>query len=344
MVHYRPGTHSARNLRELKLAIPILFLVAPTLASAADADALRDYVLGPRDKLAITATGLEEKESPAVRIDPAGNIDVGMAGTVHAAGLTVSDLRALLTDRFRKFLQEPKVMVDVVEFSSQTVTVTGAVDKPGAQQFEGPKRLLDLIALAGGLTKTAGTKIAITRYQESGPLPLPGARQDLSAGCSVGEVDIEQLTAKADPAVNIVVRSGDVIAVQLADLIYVIGEVYKPGGFAIDSHMKVTVMDVLAMAGGAKVTASPKEALVLRVTGEGNKRERIRPNVAKIMDGKAPDILLQPEDILMIPNSKERAVRLKAIDAVVPIVGIEIYRVSVTGSSSTTTSSSKTTP
>jgi polysaccharide export outer membrane protein len=327
----------------LKLAIPILVLALPLIAAAADVDAYSGYLLGPMDELAIKAAGMGENEKGKdrdaipVRIDPSGNIDVLMVGTVHAGGLTVSELRAQLTDRFRKFVRDPKVTVEVAKFRNQTVTVIGAVDKPGGQEVEGPKRLLDLIALAGGFTKAAGTKITITRYQESGTLPLSGARQDMSAGCMIGEVDIAQLTAKADPAVNIIVRSGDVISVSQADLIYVIGEVNQPGGYAFDSHTKVTVMSALGMAGGPKITASTKDVTLLRKTGEGNKRERIPQNVTKIMDGKAPDIPLQPEDVLVVSLSTERAARMKSIDTFVPIFGIEIYRVSVGNTGTTTT-------
>jgi polysaccharide export outer membrane protein len=329
----------------LKLAIAILVFALPMIAAAADADAYSGYLLGPTDELAIKAAGMgedakgKERDAISVRIDPAGNIDVLMVGTVHAGGLTVSELRAQLTERFQKYIRDPKVTVEVAKFRNQTVTVIGAVDKPGAQEVEGPKRLLDLIALAGGLSKTAGSKITITRYQESGSLPLPGARQDMSAGCMIGDVDIAQLTAKADPAVNIIVRSGDVISVSQADLIYVIGEVNQPGGYTVDSHTKVTLMNALAMAGGPKVTASTSGAFVLRLTGEGNRRERIHPEVTKIMNGKAPDILLQSNDVLVVPLSKERAARMGAVDAMVPIVGIEIYR-SAVGTSSTTTQTS----
>ena len=315
------------------------------IAAAADTDAYSGYLLGSQDELAIKAAGMgedakgKEKDAIPVRIDPAGNIDVLMVGTVRAGGLTVSELRAQLTDRYRKFIRDPHVTVEVAKFRNQTVTVIGAVDKPGAQEVEGPRRLLDLIALAGGLSKTAGTKITITRYQESGTLPLPGARQDLGAGCMIGEVDIARLTAKADPADNIIVRSGDVVSVAIADLIYVIGEVNQPGGYTVDSHTKVTLMNALAMAGGPKVTASTSGAFVLRLTGEGNRRERIHPEVTKIMNGKAPDILLQSNDVLVVPLSKERAARMGAVDAMVPIVGIEIYR-SAAGTSSTTTQTS----
>ena len=315
------------------------------IAAAADTDAYSGYLLGPTDELAVKAAGMgedakgKEKDAIPVRIDPAGNIDVLMVGTVRAGGLTVSELRAQLTERFRKYIRDPKVTVEVAKFRNQTVTVIGAVDKPGAQEVEGPRRLLDLIALAGGLSKTAGTKITITRYQESGTLPLPGARQDLGAGCMIGEVDIARLTAKADPADNIIVRSGDVVSVAVADLIYVVGEVNQPGGYTVDSHTKVTLMNALAMAGGPKVTASTSGAFVLRLTGEGNRRERIHPEVTKIMNGKAPDILLQSNDVLVVPLSKERAARMGAVDAMVPIVGIEIYR-SAAGTSSTTTQTS----
>src|SRR5262249_50141772 len=131
---------------------------------------LAEYLLGPQDQLAIRVLELEEMGNASFRIDPAGNIDLPLVGPVHAAGLTVPQARAQLVEKFKKSVRDPVVTVTVAEFHSQPVTVAGSVNSPGVHQIEGPKRLLEVIAIAGGLKGEAGSKVTITRELSSGPL------------------------------------------------------------------------------------------------------------------------------------------------------------------------------
>ena len=304
------------------------FIAKPTGedGSSSPQDRAAEYVLGQQDVLVIRIADFDEAPNTPVRIDPAGNIDLPLIGPLHAAGLTVPELRTQLTSKFSKYIRGPMVSVSVVEFHSQPVTVIGEVKSPGVHQIEGPKRLLEIISMAGGLTEAAGTKVTITRETASGPLPLPEARTELSGKYTVADIDLGVLIASGNPSKNIIIRPNDVISVSTADLIYVLGEVNKPGGYTLHSHSAVSVLEALGMAAGLEKTASPKNGRILRVVGDGKNRAEIRADVSKIMEGKSPDIALQSKDILFIPNNVPRAAALRAAEAAIQMgTGILIY-------------------
>lgn len=289
-------------------------------------DAQSEYSLGPQDQLMIRVVDLDETPAAPLRIDPGGTVDVPLIGPVHAAGLTISDLRAQLTEKFRKYVHDPVVSVTVTEFHSQPVTVVGSVKLAGVHQIEGPKRLLEVISMAGGLSDDAGSTVTITRELSSGPLPLPETRTDAGGRFTVAEIEVTGLMSSKSPSKNIIIRPNDVISVSAADLIYVLGEVKKPGGFTLRSHTSVSVLEAIGMAEGLDKTAAPKHARIMRVTEEGKSRTEIRADLSRIIAGKAPDIRLQSRDILVIPNNVPRAVALRTMEAAVTMgTGILIY-------------------
>jgi polysaccharide export outer membrane protein len=285
-----------------------------------------EYLLGPQDQLAIRVMDLEETPSTPLRIDPIGNIDLPLVGPMHVADLTISQLRAQLVEKFRKYVRDPVVTVTVVEFHSQPVTVAGSVRSPGVHQIEGPKRLLEVISLAGGVTDNAGAKVIITREASSGPLPIPGARPDVGGKFSVGEIELPGLISGVTPSKNILIMPHDVVSVPPAELVYVLGEVNRPGGFTIHSHSTISALEAVAMAGGVPRTARPANARILRVVGDGKMRTIIRTDLSRIIDGKSPDVPLQADDILFIPNNVPRIAMLRAIETTVAVgTGILIY-------------------
>jgi polysaccharide export outer membrane protein len=285
-----------------------------------------EYLLGSQDLLVIRVIDLEETPSTPLRIDPIGNIDLPLIGPMHVADLTISQLREQLAEKFRKYVRDPVVTVTVVEFHSQPVTVVGSVRSPGVHQIEGPKRLLEVISLAGGVTENAGPKVIITREASSGPLPIPGARPDVGGKFSVGEIELPGLISGVTPSKNILIMAHDVVSVPPAELVYVLGEVNRPGGFTIHSHASISALEAVAMAGGVPRTARPANARILRVVGDGKMRTIIPTDLSKVIGGKSPDVPLQADDILFIPNNVPRVAMLRAIETTVAIgTGILIY-------------------
>ena len=191
------------------------------------------YVLGSNDELTISVLGLEDLSDKRVRIDADGDVDLLLVGRVRAAGMTLGGLQAELTKRLGNYMQAPQVVVSVSQVGSQPVSVIGAVNRPGVHQAVGNKTLVEMLSMAGGLRSDAGQRVTITRRLERGRIPLAGAHDDPSGQFSVAEVDLGALMKATDPTQNIEVRSRDVVTVPRAELIYVVGQVRRPGGFVL---------------------------------------------------------------------------------------------------------------
>ncbi len=114
------------------------------------------YTLGPNDGVRVWVIESNEIPTEPLRIESSGYINVPMAGRFRAAGLTTEELEAEITQRLRRVVRDPTVSVTVTEFQSRPVSVLGAVNQPGVQQLRGPKTLLEVLSLAGGLRRDAG--------------------------------------------------------------------------------------------------------------------------------------------------------------------------------------------
>jgi polysaccharide biosynthesis/export protein len=264
------------------------------------------YILGPGDQINIHALDIQEIGDKPFRIEESGNVDLPLVGKVHAAGLTLDQLKAEVTERLKAYIQEPDIVINVTEFQSQPVTVVGAVTTPGVFQLHGRKTLLEMISMAGGLRTDAGYKGKITRLQASGPIPLPSASPDATGKFSIAEVNLKAILEAINPQENILVQPHDVISIPRADIIYVMGEVHKSGGFALDRD-NISVVQAVALAEGLGPSPSAG-ARILRATSGSGPRTEVPVDLKKIMAGKANDVILQPNDILVIPHSTSKAV------------------------------------
>lgn len=310
-----------------------LFLLVSALCIAAQAPPMAPvagenaYILGPGDELLIQALEAEEITKNPVRVDMSGYIRLPMVGRIKAGGLTVEQLTGELTTRLKQYIQDPQVSITVTQFRSQPVSVIGAVKEPGVHQLEGRKTLIEMLSLAGGLTPEAGYTVTITRRLEYGRIPLPGAHDDESGRYSIAEVELNSVMEARDPKANIEIRPYDVISVPRADLVYVIGQVKRAGGFPLKAKESITVLQALALAEGLDRVAAPQAARILRQPTGGGQRIELAVNVRKILEGKADDVALQPQDILFIPASASKAASLRAVEAAVQIgTGVIIWR------------------
>ena len=225
-----------------------------------------------------------------------------MLGRVLAGGLSVERLEKEMSTRLQKYVKAPVVAVSVVEYRSQPVSIVGSVGQPGVHQLEGRKTLIEILAKAGGLRPEAGNTIKITRKAEWGPIPLASAEKDPSGQFSVAQVSLQSIMQATNPEENILIKPNDVISVPQADIVYVIGEVKKAGGFTLTERSTITGLQALAMAEGMTPGAAPHKAMIIRQPPAGNRVE-IPANLKEILDGKAPDVVLQPDDILFIPTN-----------------------------------------
>ena len=245
------------------------------------------YKLGPEDTLTVQVLDVADVPDRPVKIDKNGYIDLPLIGHIEAAGKTAPELEAAMAERLKKFVRNPRVSVHVSDYHSSPVSVLGEVNTPGVYQLSGPKHLLELISLAGGLRADAGSTVQITREVSAGSLDLPGARLDLTGKYQTVEVELASLTSGKDPSLNIFMQPEDVVSVPKADLVYVIGNVKKAGGFTLRAKEQMTVLQALSLAEGMDSTAAGQKAKILRKSEPGAERTEIAVDIKKILSDQA---------------------------------------------------------
>jgi polysaccharide export outer membrane protein len=290
---------------------------ARSVASSPSADPYAEYRLGADDQIQIDVFGAEAF-SGTHRIEASGEIALPLLGPVVAGGKTLREFEAHLEERLgESYMRDPHVTVQVVEMLSRSVSVIGPVGAPGVYQISGSKSLLEVLAMAEGLTEEAGSRVSVVRRPGQA---APG--QDIPpAGLAephVIEVDLTALLDGTDASRNVLVQPGDIIQVHAAGYVYVVGQVNRPGGFTIPAGEGITVLQALAMAEGFTNTAAASESVIVR---EGNgEREEIEVNLDDVLEGSTPPPALRPSDILFIPNNDAKSFTLGAVNALVRMV------------------------
>ena len=265
--------------------------------------------LGPGDQIQVRAMHAPELGERPVRVDSAGYIMLPLVGKVEATGRTAEQLAAAIRQQLSNIIRDPQVSVDIVEMKSQPVSVLGAVKTPGAYQIAGRKRLLEILSMAGGLDADAGNSIHITR--------------DLKAI----EISVSELIEGKRPELNVLIQPQDVITVPRGKLVYVIGEVRRPGGFVLRERENMSLLQALSMAEGLSPAAGPRKARILRQLEAGAERAEIPVNVKDVLAGKVPDQVLLANDILFIPNNTARSATMRGIEAAIQMgTGVAIWR------------------
>lgn len=265
------------------VAILLFGWLALTPAQAAPSARQGDYRVGPQDVLGVTVFG-EDELSRISTVGSDGTIDVALVGRVQVGGKTLREIEKLIeSDLKNGFLNNPQVSVEMKEYRSQTVFVTGEVRTPGTVALKGNMSLMEALAEAGSITQNAGDQIVVV-HPRAGASPT----QPLSpseAGASVTRIDLEDLQEGRAPSVTL--HDGDTIVVPRAEKFYVTGFVRSPGAYPCDTGL--TVLQAISLAGG--------------VTERGSHRGiKIRRNV----DGTVKEIsvkdtdLVQPGDTIVV--------------------------------------------
>jgi len=249
--------------------------------------------------------------STKLRVDEHGAVTLPLAGTLPVLGLTAEQAGLVIEARFRDtdVLKDPPVSVTVLEYATQGVTVLGEVKNPGVYPLLGAHGLLDLISAAGGVTSNAGKAVTVThRDDPAHPVVVKVESKPGSTAASV--VDI---------------RPGDTIVVSHAGIVYVVGDVGKPGGFLIENNDRLTVLQAIALAQGTNRTASLNHAKLIRKTD--GVRQEVPVPLKKILANKAEDQMLADGDILFVPSSAAKNV-LRDAESILPSASsAAIYRV-----------------
>ena len=292
-------------------------------ANATDA---ANYILGPEDQITVRVFAADDIPDRPAQIANDGTVSLPMVGIVHAAGLTVDQLQTNLVAAYKKFFKDPQVTVQINDSRSQPVSVAGNVNTPGVVQLKGTRNLMEVIGMAGGLKADAGDSVLLTRLISEGPIPVSGAFTDPSGKYSVAHINIRSVMSGADPQGNILIKAHDVITVPRARMVYVLGNVGRPGGYVMTDNETMSVSKALALAGGWDKTAALGSARILRASG-GAEREQIPADLKKIMNNKTDDVQLRPDDILYVPNSLAKAISVRGAEAALGLgTGLAIYK------------------
>jgi len=287
-------------------------------------DIYRDYKIGPEDLLEISVFE-EEKLNKTVRVSSQGNISLPLLGILRIRGLTAYELekeiRELLAE---KYLQDPHVSVFIREYRNQQISVIGAVDKPGVYDVKGQKTILDLLAIAGGLSsgseKDAGQLLFLIRP----PKPedeVSGEKKDSDGQLpKTFVIDLEELLIKGDFTLNLPLVHGDVINIPVSGKVFVGGEVRKPGGFSLKGK-KMTVTQAIAMAEGLKQEANGSDTKIFRYSEGQMGKEIISVNLHSIQKGVGDDLSLRENDIIIVPKSGVKTFLIELRETVKGLIG-----------------------
>jgi polysaccharide export outer membrane protein len=263
--------------------------------------------IGPRDLIAIQVYDSPEL-TRSVRIGSDGFFRLPMLKQkVRAEGLMPSDLEISVAIALEEegILVEPFVTITVAEYSSRPISVAGAVKQPLTFQASSPVTLLEALTRAGGLSSENGPEILISKSQ-----PGPDGEQT----SLIQRVSVKALIDAADPDANILLTGGEEIRVPEAGKVFVVGNVKRPGAFAVQDGAETSVLRMLAVAEGLAPFAG-KQAFIYRREGNGSKNE-IPIELSKIMDRKAPDTPLLPNDVLYVPDNRGKRLRMATLEKI----------------------------
>ena len=236
------------------------------------------------------------------RISSAGELNLPLVGSVQAAGMTARQLEDNLADRLKKFVIEPQVTVFVTDFRSQPVTVTGSVEKPGVYQLETGKTLFDVLVLAGG-PKNAGQTVTLKRSTQRGQIGLPNTVLDISGAYESADLDLKEVMEGRGTKAGIRLMPDDLITVSLtrpARFVHIAGEVNKPGSVELVTQDVVSLMKVLAVAGGLTKDAKGSATMIMHNNANGVLTSTAFVNIDKITRGKARDLELTDGDVIVV--------------------------------------------
>jgi polysaccharide export outer membrane protein len=287
-----------------------------------------EYALGNGDQIVIHVTDLDDISDKPLRIDPNGFIDLPLAGRIQAKGLSLEALKAELKTKLSKYITNPQISINLVASDSQPVSVIGEVNTPGVHQLTGSRRLLEVLSMSGGLKPDAGPTVMITRQPQWGAIDAPHAHTDPVTGYSTVTLSMDELMSSRVPQDNLVLKPDDVVSVPKAELIYVVGNVHKAGGFQLSTHETITLTKAISLAEGLTPDNAAGRARILRAVPDSNGTPKEIPvDIDKIFAGKAPDVQLYANDVLFVPHSRVKATSRRAIDAAIGITtGLLIYR------------------
>jgi polysaccharide export outer membrane protein len=252
-----------------------LAALSKQMKSADVSSPIGDYLIGPEDLLEITVLEAPDLNRTA-RVSDDGSISLALLGSIEVAGLSTREAQEAIADRLRQtYMKDPQVSVFVQEMKSHPVSVFGAVEKAGVYQIRAAKTLVEVLSMAQGLTDDAGDTVVIMRHpgdpaaaalaslhvgrapqngtgsQDAGAVAGPsGLGNEENSSAESISINLKDLIDSGSPQSNVLVYPGDVVKVSRAGIVYVVGQVHKPGGFLLKTNENISVLQAIALAEG----------------------------------------------------------------------------------------------
>jgi len=248
-----------------------------------------DYLLGPGDLLHITVFEAAELETKA-RVSSRGYVSLPLLGLVHVEDLSAREAEVKIEEKYReKYIKDPHITVFVEEHISKRITLVGQVKKPGTYDYPSRMRLLDVLALGGGLSNEAGRIVQVRRTEGK------------SGGYGMIIVDLDKLIEDGLIDLNLEIKGGDVIFVPKAGVFFVDGAVRRPGSYPITQQ--IDIMEALVTAGGFQPYANKDSATLIRYL-ENGKREVKEVDLQK---AENKEIKIKDRDVIIAKSNALKA-------------------------------------
>ena len=282
----------------------VIFVCLMCLPLAALAQSGESLCIGPGDQIHVTVVDSPELDQHP-RVTDAGEVPLIGVGAVKIVGLTPAEAATAVHDKLiaAHYLNHPEVTVTVEQYATQTVSVLGQVRASGAYPIGTARPVVDILALAGGLNEVADRNIVIERRGDPDhPLHYNLANDGVLA-----------------LQTSVLVYPGDTVMVPKAGIVYVLGDVNRPGGFVMDNNStELTLLQALARAGGVSRTAKQGHAKLLRKDATGYHETQL--SLGEIQKGKQQDIALAPGDVLYVPFSYAKNIAVSGSSGIISSV------------------------
>jgi len=249
----------------------------------------------------------------AYRLDDHGNIGLPLAGSIHLESMTLRQAEDAVGAKLvtAQILNAPHVVINLDEYSAQNIVVMGEVNSPGRYPVLGPRKLMDVLTMAGGQTALAGSEIVVYRVGQP-----PETTQVIHYGRDVN-----------DPAaLNVAIDPGDTVLVKRAGIVYVLGAVNRPGGYVMQEAGQLNVAQVLALAMGTAPEAKVGSIRVIRKLPDGSLLEA-QVDYKKFNKGEVAPLSLKPEDIVYVPPSAAKNLLIRGTNVLSAAASATIYTV-----------------
>jgi len=280
---------------------PVTADLGSTLGQPLDAALLEPphsiFHIGPGDRLEVETMG-DTASRATVTVGPDGKIYFDILPGIDVWGLTLAEASDRIALEFKKFVRErPAVTVTLRSAASQQVWVLGRLNNPGAYAIDGPKSLLNLVVEAGGLGVN-------TPVGGLGSEDADLSRSFLIRDGHMVPVDFQRLLHEGDLSQNVYLQAGDFVYVPpfRSSQVHVLGAVLQPRSERMAGSL--TVIEAIALAGGTVPQACLANVAILRGSLAHPQIAIVAVNL--VLVGKAPDVRLEPGDIVYVPYTPER--------------------------------------